>query len=91
MKDLLQALRGIEARLNASGGLTELELVECRQLIATAKREAAQCVRITPAERESLATLSEMIDDNTFLGEGDRRERARWKRGSNTASRLSAR
>jgi hypothetical protein len=48
-------------------------------------------VRITNTERQILADLSEALDARTDLGDGDRKERAFWKRASNTISRISAR
>lgn len=46
---------------------------------------------ITSAERQLLADLSEMLDDRTDLGDGDRKQRAFWEKASGLVSALSSR
>ncbi len=58
------------------------------QLLA---RGRAKGFFLTTAERQMLWDLSEAIDNRTDLGDGDRKERALWKRASNMCSRIAAR
>lgn len=48
-------------------------------------------VEISADEAQILNDLSAALDDRTDLGDGDRTERAFWKRASNTVSRIGGR
>lgn len=56
------------------------------ELNADEAEHQRELIYITHAERTLLAELSESIDNCTFLGDGDRNERAFWKRASTLRS-----